>query len=176
MLRAPHRGSLLGLVVLVLACSSPPPSGVSVTPPSGDGSALPQGAIGLQAIERDLAKRVNAHRAASGLGTLRYDERIARVAREHSRRMAKGSVGFGHDGMEGRARSLAGQLPLQGMGENIARRHEPVAVAEKVLAGWLDSTVHRDNLDGNYHVTGVGAATGPEGDVFLTQLYVRLGR
>ena len=160
----------VSLAVVVGCSSSPaPPAG---TPYSGVAGAE----TALGPVERELAERVNAHRVASGFRALGYDERIAAVAREHSRRMANGVVGFGHDGMKDRARVLAGKLPLRGMAENVARRHKPVAVAENVLDGWLDSKVHRDNLDGNYHVTGVGAASGPDGDVFLTQLFVRTGR
>lgn len=128
------------------------------------------------ALERELAAQVNAHRRTKGLSGLRYDDRIAGLAREHSRRMARGEVRFGHEGMRTRAERLVDSHALSGLAENVARRHRAVDVPGAVLRGWLRSGAHRVNLEGDYHLTGVGAARGEAGDLYLTQLYVRVRR
>jgi uncharacterized protein YkwD len=58
-------------------------------------------------LEQKVHALVNEHRATIGLEPLNYSEDIALVARQHSRDMAKGYVGHGHEGAEERGRALA---------------------------------------------------------------------
>src|SRR5262245_51314220 len=61
----------------------------------------------LTALERQVYELVNAHRTAMGLAPLAYSEGVAASARQHSRDMALGYVGVGHEGAEKRRDSLS---------------------------------------------------------------------
>jgi uncharacterized protein YkwD len=126
-------------------------------------------------LEHAVAAAVNRHRAARKLGTLAWSEAAAKLARAHSRNMAAGRVGFGHDGFKERTSVLKSQLALARAAENVARQSAPgaaAAVAEEALALWLGSRVHRRNLEGPYQLSGVGASRAADGSLYLTQIFV----
>jgi uncharacterized protein YkwD len=145
-------------------------------PARAEGVGPPEPSPGLAGLEREVARVVDAHRRSRGLPVLAWSDAAAALSREHSRRMAKGSVGFGHAGFERRARTLGEQMPLASAAENISRHtgRSDDEVAEVALAGWLASKVHRRNLEGPFQLAGVGAARAADGTVYLTQLFVAL--
>lgn len=151
-----------------VGCASPAPSTVATAAATAQPGAL-------RAIEREVTARVDAHRGSRGLQVLEHSEVVAELARAHSRAMASGEVGFGHAGMQRRARELAARLPFAGMGENVSRQPREAGLAALAVEGWLDSRVHRKNIEGDYQLTGVGAARAPDGNVYLTQIFVRTG-
>jgi hypothetical protein len=126
----------------------------------------------LPGLERRVAYAVNAYRAGRGLGQLAWNDAVAEQARRHSRAMARGRRGFGHDGFEARAAHIAAGLPLRGAAENIYRTTLDREVAELALERWVGSSVHRRNLEGDFDVAGVGAAHSASGEIFLTQIFV----
>jgi uncharacterized protein YkwD len=87
--------------------------------------------------------------------------------------MAAGRVGFGHAGFDGRTGALKSQLALARAAENIARQSAPgPGAAEEALALWLESRVHRRNLEGPFQLSGVGASRAADGSLYLTQIFV----
>lgn len=126
------------------------------------------------ALEREVATRIDAHRKASNLPAFSYDDKIAAISRKHSQDMAAGKIPLGHDGFQARAKKISGFLALAGAAENVSKHRRESDFAETAVIGWLDSPVHRKNIDGDYSVTGVGAARDAEGVVFFTQFFVRV--
>lgn len=126
----------------------------------------------LPGLERRIAGAVNAYRASRGLGQLAWNDGVADQARQHSRAMAQGRRGFGHEGFEARAAHIAKGLPLRGAAENIYRTTLHEDVAALALERWVASPVHRRNLEGAFDVAGVGAVHSASGEIFLTQIFV----
>lgn len=126
------------------------------------------------ALEREVAKLINAHRKESKLPSFSYDDKVASVARKHSQDMAQGKVPLGHDGFKARIKEISEFLALAGAGENVSQHQGKADFAERAVTEWLGSPVHRKNIDGDYGVTGVGAARSAEGTVFFTQIFVRV--
>ena len=127
----------------------------------------------LAQIEREVLSRVNRYRKSEGLPALAADARIAEIAREHSRAMAAGRTGFGHGGFKGRTQAVASRVPYRRVAENVARNsRDPREIPAVVVERWVDSRGHRKNIEGPFAVTGIGAALGPDGSVYLTQLFV----
>lgn len=126
------------------------------------------------ALEAQAHRRINAHRRAKGLPPLEYDARIAAAARRHSEAMAAGKVRMGHEGFEARGNRIAEAIPLKAMAENVGFNTYPVdrAVPEAV-SGWLASPGHRENIEGDYDLTGIGVARGPRGAWYYTQIFVK---
>lgn len=111
----------------------------------------------------------NAERAEAGCDALEPDSRIAAAARGHSADMAENGY-FAHDSQDGR--DFADRIRAQGYddpaGENIARGQ---ASAAEVVADWMDSPGHRQNiLDCSFATIGVGH--NPRGD-YWTQDFGR---
>ncbi len=124
-------------------------------------------------MEARVFARVNAHRVSIGLPEFAPSRELADSAREHSRAMASGKRGFGHEGFQSRGQQLSVLVPYSGFGENISRHKRPVAeVPDAALEKWLGSEVHREKVEGEYDLSGVGAAVSKDGTWYLTQLFV----
>ena len=125
-------------------------------------------------LERGLFDRVNEHRLGERKPSLKWDEAVAEVARGHSRDMAAGRVGFGHDGFDARADRLRREVRWSAIAENLATnnyaRHE---TAERAFTGLVHSEGHRRNMEGDYERTGVGVARSADGFWFYTQIFTR---
>ena len=128
----------------------------------------------LSQIERQVEIGVNAHRKSTGRPTLRSDATVAKIARGHSSDMAKGKVGFGHHGLKDRVEQLQKHFELAGAAENISRQQRKEGRAAAAVNSWLGSPVHLKNINGNYDLSGVGAAVSNDGTVFITQIFVEL--
>lgn len=126
------------------------------------------------ALEIKTHELVNEHRRSAGLPPLDYSRPVAAIARRHSEAMAAGRVPFGHAGFETRRRRIARSIPFEGMAENVgvntgaARR-----TASMSVSGWLGSSGHRGNIEGDYDTTGIGIARGPRGAWYFTQIFVK---
>jgi uncharacterized protein YkwD len=145
--------------VLLLACAPP-----AVAPPP---------AAEYAAMEREVARRVNAHRAARRLAALTYDTALAAVARAHSLDMAAHDVPMGHDGFHERAERVDRFMPLEAIGENVAMNdYAPARTVGVAVAGWLASPHHLENIEGHYDVTGVGIVRARDGTFYYTQMFV----
>jgi uncharacterized protein YkwD len=149
---------------LLLACG--PGSG---PPPEPD--------PGVTGMEREVARLVDAHRAAQRLPALAYDIRVAAIARAHSRDMARHDVPMGHDGFRHRADLVDRIMSFDAIAENVALNDYPGTRTVRVaVSGWLASPHHLENIEGKYDVTGVGIVRSGDGTYYYTQLFVARSR
>ena len=109
---------------------------------------------------RDFVRRVNVQRHSVGCPELKWDDRIAAVARSHSRDMVARNY-YSHISPEGKDpfdRLKEAGLDFSAAAENIASGPETGKEAFRV---WLNSPAHRDNmLDCRYLLHGVGRVGG----------------
>lgn len=130
---------------------------------------------GAAEVEREVFDLVNQHRVSIGLEALEWNETIAAECRDHSRNMASGSVPIAHDGFDQRAANIGNTFPYTLIGENVAYLNigsggssSPASLA---LNGWLNNFQHRENIEGDYNLTGVGVAK--DGNkYYFTQIFV----
>ncbi len=113
---------------------------------------------------------INKHRTEMGLPKLQMDERISEIAEKHSRNMANDNIPFGHSGYDDRMKAISKKT------DHITATAENVALgdvdAKEVVKMWLDSKMHRKNIEGNYNLTGVGIAKDKNGALYFTQIFV----
>jgi uncharacterized protein YkwD len=152
-------------------------------------------------LERRVHELINKARLEHNVPALAYDERLAKIARGHSRDMVVRNF-FSHvnpDGLDPTARGkLAGftcRKPVssrsfrEGLGENLyqdnlysriritgTERTYDWNTSEQIgansLRGWMNSPAHRHNiLEKAYSQTGIGIAIGDDDKVFITQLF-----
>ena len=126
----------------------------------------------VAALEQKVHELVNDHRAAMGLEPLHYSEDIAIVARRHSRDMATGYVGMGHEGAETRGHSLTKVITFTQFAENVGTNNREASSAPATaVAGWLNSSGHRANIEGKFDLTGIGIAHNGT-TFFFTQIFL----
>jgi uncharacterized protein YkwD len=126
----------------------------------------------LAALEQKTFSLTNGYRKQKGLSVLEWNDALAKIARGHSRDMA-GREALDHGGFDKRKKAIMKALPYQSMAENIFRTTRALdEVAGAALDSWVHSKAHRKNLEGDFVVSGMGAARGADGRIYLTQLFV----
>jgi uncharacterized protein YkwD len=157
-------------------------------PKVGPGETPPRKNFGtdrMAELERQMWQLVNRDRldpeASAETGgqvqPLRWNKKLAAVARAHSRDMLEQRF-FDHVDPEGRgpsARINAAGIPWQALGENIAM-HWSVPGAE---AAFMNEPPfqknHRANiLNAEYTDVGIGIVQGPNGSLYITQDFVAI--
>jgi uncharacterized protein YkwD len=171
--------------------SKPQPILVDVIGPGGSSSAAsntsrqvkhirtsaPSGSAGTAfGVERSTFQLMNVERATRGLPTLKWSDKIAKVAREHSHSMAMNSF-FSHRGLDGsmvddRADRF-GISNWRAIGENIAYLRGYSAPETFAVEKWMQSTSHRQNLLGSqWTESAIGVAVTDDGTYYFTQVFL----
>lgn len=125
-------------------------------------------------LERSVFDRINRYRASRGLPKLSLNAKMSRIARIHSQNMANGKVPFSHQGFRNRVSAIP--LRYRSAAENVAFNLGYSDPAQEAVIGWLHSPGHLSNIKGSYNLTGIGVATNSQGEVYLTQLFLRSSR
>lgn len=110
----------------------------------------------LLAYEKQVFDLANVERVKRGLGVLKWDVKVAEIARDHSKDMQKNNY-FNHNSLDGRSpfvRAKNKGILYRAYGENIAMgQRNPI----EVLHSWMNSEGHRRNiLNEKYSGLGVG--------------------
>jgi uncharacterized protein YkwD len=122
-------------------------------------------------MSADILRYVNEYRHSKHLPPLQANSFISSVALGHSRDMLSGKTPFGHDGFHQRIDLLRKRLgPIHVAAENVASG--PMG-AREVVDGWLHSPGHRRNIEGDFHLTGIGIARRSDGMIYFTQIFTR---
>jgi uncharacterized protein YkwD len=125
------------------------------------------------AMEQSVHQQINQYRKSRKLPSLTFDARIAQQARNHSQAMASGRVPFSHNGFDGRVKAIAQVIRFNGAAENVAYNRGASDPGKKAVQGWLNSTGHRKNIEGNFDLTGIGIAKNAKGDYYFTQIFIK---
>lgn len=128
-------------------------------------------------VERSAFALLNQKRAERGLKPLVWNDKVAAIARLHSRNMAEFEF-FNHRGLDGKLVSdradKGGLVGWGAIGENIAFNRgfdDPVLKAVNL---WLSSTTHYQNLmDATWQDSAVGVAIAADGSYYFTQVFLR---
>jgi|ERR1044072_3783042 uncharacterized protein YkwD len=126
-------------------------------------------------IEKEILRSVNYERARQGLKPLIWNDRVANMARLHSRHMADQHF-FSHQDKDGQIvsnRANKAGITWTSIGENLiwfSGASDPVKYA---VDSWMDSHGHRINiLTKGWKQTGIGAVVAPDGSYYLTQVFL----
>ncbi|MGX5816816.1 CAP domain-containing protein [Chitinophaga lutea] len=145
------------------ACSGPSPAAGKTAPKAN----APRTEADMT---EDILFYVNKFRKSKGKGPLQLNETINAEARSHSKAMASGRTGFGHDGFEQRIDDISKKLGrVSGAAENVAYGN---LGAEAVVDGWIKSPGHRRNMLGDFNLIGIGTARGKGNITYFTQIFI----
>jgi len=132
--------------------------------------------LSIQSLEQEVFVLVNQQRKQQGLHPLIWDERVAQVARLHSKNMALNNF-FSHVGLDGkkvdnRADSL-GLSNWRMIGENLAFNRGFDNPVERAINGWMQSPQHRENLlRKKWKEAGVGVSISSSGAYYFTLVFI----
>jgi uncharacterized protein YkwD len=123
--------------------------------------------------ESEVFDLVNRERSRAHIATLEWDDRLAQVARDYSRRMAREGF-FDHYDPNGKTvKDRAARLKNWScIGENLFVCDDHPYFTTTAVRGWMKSPTHRGNmLDRSWTTTGIGIATARDGSIFITQVF-----
>lgn len=157
--------SLPGSCEVATQASSPSPT----SPPSPTVAADSP----LAQMERSVNEQVNRYRTQQGFSPLRLDPIVSQQARQHSQAMAAGRVPFGHQGFDRRIEVISRQISYRAAAENVGYNQGYDDPAARAVQGWLDSPGHRQNIKGDFDLTGIGIAKNEKDEYYFTQIFLR---
>lgn len=117
--------------------------------------------------EAEFLSKINATRAANGLGALRLDDALRAHARSHSEDMA--DSGEIYHSSEAELTTAAG-TGWSGIAENVGKGGSPSSLYDAFMA----SPNHKMNILGNYNYVGIGTDT-KGGALYVTVIFLRRG-
>lgn len=158
---------LIGLAIF-LGCGNGGNSGPQALP-GGDPNPDDQ----LLNLETNLFELVNQHRQGQGLDHLQWSDTIVVQCRAHSAAMAAGTTALGHDGFDERLANIAAVIDYGGAAENVAVNYGFSDPATQAFQGWLNSSGHRQNMEGRFDLTALGAARSATGETYFTQIFIQ---
>jgi uncharacterized protein YkwD len=177
-------------VVVLRAADTPSPSKASSRSPAAvDASAVSTGSEsvlteGTAQLERRMWELINLERESSShrpetrgrSRPLKWDARLAEIARAHSREMAERAY-FSHFSSDGTclaSRVSEGGISYLAAAENIARFRDVLRAQAAFMNEPPLEHNHRANiLDPDYTHLGVGIVRGPDGMFYITQDFVQ---
>ena len=126
--------------------------------------------------EHRIFELINVQRRKIRLNDLIWDERLARMARAYSKKMAKENF-FDHADFEGRTvidRAEDSSIKnWRKIGENLFYLEGNRDFDALAVGSWMKSPSHRQNiLDENWTATGIGVAESSDGKIYITQVFV----
>lgn len=125
-------------------------------------------------VEQRVFQLVNKYRLSIQLGQLNWSDTIAQQCRSHSENMASGNTEVGHEGYTERFANIRASLAnAVTFAENVAYISGHPDPADYALELWLEQQIHKENIEGNFNFTGVGAAKGQSGSFYITQIFAR---
>ncbi len=127
----------------------------------------------IDELEQSVFQQVNEYRASQNLPPLKLDPRISQQCQLHSQSMAKGEVKFSHAGSKQRFQTIAQDIRYRTIAENVAYNSGYVDPGKKAVEGWIKSEGHRQNMEGDFNLTGIGIVRNAKGEYYFTQIFVR---
>ena len=125
------------------------------------------------AMEQSVHQQVNQYRKSKNLPPLTFDATIAQQSRNHSEAMAKGQVPFSHNGFDSRVQAIAKSIPYRSAAENVAYNMGYSKPDAQAVEGWIKSTGHRRNMEGDFNLTGIGISKNAKGEYYFTQIFIK---
>jgi uncharacterized protein YkwD len=123
-------------------------------------------------IEKEILSIINLYRAENNCSELEMNEFLWHEARNHSEKMASGEIPFSHDGFYDRSNKIIAEFSLvKSVGENIAFGQKN---AQTIVDSWLSSKMgHKENIEGDFNLTGIGIAVNESNSYYCTQIFVK---
>ena len=163
--------SLLAFSVCVLPAVAQADSGAAARARAASARCDDATAMPGQATDDDVRDAtlclMNAERTARGLGKLRAEDTLERVAGRYARQMVRDQF-FDHTSPGGstmvsriKATSYLRGVTSWSVGENLAWGSGPLATPKATVQAWMHSAGHRANLlDRDFTEVGIGVADG----------------
>lgn len=122
-------------------------------------------------LEQSILKQINQYRAERGLGPLALNPELCQQARLHSQSMAE-QRSMNHNGFDQRMATVSRSMPYSNASENVAYNQGYPDPDARAVVDWINSPEHRQNIEGEFNLTGIGIVRNAQGEYYFTQIFV----
>lgn len=119
--------------------------------------------------EIDLLTKINSYRDSIGKTSYEIIDHISFLALEHNEYMIA-SNNVGHDNFHYRVENIKERFDLNAVTENIAFNYSD---PNKAFTAWLNSELHRTNLENDYTHCGISITSNVSGQKYYTLIIAR---
>lgn len=159
------------LSILAVVTSMTVIAQAAIIPRSSSVSDVHKNLIAVGSLEQSVHNQVNQYRQGQKLPPLAYDQAIAEQARVHSLSMAN-SKRISHNGFDNRIEVIGKTIDYSSVAENVASNQGYENPDNTAVKGWIKSPGHRQNMVGNFNLTGIGIVE-RGGSYYFTQIFVQ---
>jgi len=169
--------AILFLLSANLLCESSLAQNKTIYPERKQTAFSTDRSVNFETDEHEIFRLVNRKRRIQHLGELEWDDDLAELARRYSEKMWRENF-FSHFDPEGaNVAKRAQKAKIKNwnrIGENLFSV-EPISHFDAfAVKAWMESPTHRDNiLDEDWTTTGVGISEADNGDVYITQVFIK---
>ncbi|MBO0321164.1 CAP domain-containing protein [Muricauda sp. CAU 1633] len=121
-------------------------------------------------MEQELLDLVNDHRASIGEVVLQDSPSSYKYAEEHNQYMISKNK-LSHDNFDDRATQIAAETDAVSVSENVARYYSS---AEVIMEAWLNSSSHREAMEGDFTHTTLSVQLDKDGRPYYTQIFLKV--
>lgn len=120
-------------------------------------------------VEKELLEIINNHRVSIGHEAFEYSSVAYKYASEHTDYMiSKGNIN--HDNFSARASNVSAEVDAVEVSENVAKSYKTAQIA---FDYWLQSSNHRESIEGDYTHTAVSVKKDRNGEFYFTELFYK---
>lgn len=120
-------------------------------------------------MAEEILQLVNTHRANIGKDTLSFDTLANDLVYDHTLYMIEQND-ISHDDFDERADRLFEEGNANSVSENVAYGQR---TAQAVMEAWLNSSGHRENIEGDFTHIGIAVVKNASGTYYFTQLFMK---
>jgi uncharacterized protein YkwD len=125
--------------------------------------------VNMTAQEAELFDMINTHRESKNLNTLVFDGDAYIEASDHTEYMIKTGHN-GHANFNERAKNISAKKPVKFVAENVGDNFKTI---DEAFKAWLNSSGHKENLEGNYTHSAISVKKDKNDKLFFTQIFFR---
>lgn len=125
--------------------------------------------VSYSSFELDVLSLINSYRVENGLPELDLLDDGSRQAEIHNQHMIEHDE-VCHDDFPSRYSALVKNVHAKSVSENVAYGYR---TADAVVAAWIKSEGHRENLLGDHTHFGISINQDSEGKYYFTNIFVR---
>lgn len=119
--------------------------------------------------ELQIEQKINEYRVSKGLAPLEKINHISSLSEGHDQYMISTKT-VDHSYFNEREGNLKATLGAKKVGENIAYGYSTVSAT---FNAWLNSDLHRMNIEGDYTHFGFAVRKDTNGDMYITNIFIK---
>ncbi|UUC44499.1 CAP domain-containing protein [Flavobacterium cerinum] len=119
--------------------------------------------------ELQIEQKINDYRISKGLKPLEVINHISYLSEGHDEYMISTKT-VDHSYFSEREQNLKSTLGARKVGENIAYGYGTTAAT---FSAWLNSDMHRMNIEGDYTHFGIAVRKDVNGDMYITNIFIK---